>query len=177
MGSTARPRMPGAPPSGGSVDENIVRSSPLFAALDEDGKQAVLASMKQEDYHRSAIIFREGDPGDRLFIIGSGKVKVGHASGDGRENLLAVLGPGETIGELALFDPAPRNATATVVAESTLYSPSVPRCVDPCWPPSPAACARPMSPLRTWSSPTSPAAWPRTSSISRSASAARPMTV
>ena len=45
------------------MDENIVRSSPLFAALDEDGKQAVLASMKQEDYHRSAIIFREGDPG------------------------------------------------------------------------------------------------------------------
>ena len=70
------------------MDENIVRSSPLFAALDEDGKQAVLASMKQEDYHRSATIFREGDPGDRLFIIGSGKVKVGHASGDGRENLL-----------------------------------------------------------------------------------------
>ncbi|WP_422115573.1 Crp/Fnr family transcriptional regulator [Brachybacterium sp. UNK5269] len=104
------------------MDENIVRSSPLFAALDDDGKQAVLASMKQEDYHRSAIIFREGDPGDRLFIIGAGKVKVGHASGDGRENLLAVLGPGETIGELALFDPAPRNATATVVAEATLYS-------------------------------------------------------
>ena len=40
------------------MDENIVRSSPLFAALDEDGKQAVLASMKQEDYHRSATIFR-----------------------------------------------------------------------------------------------------------------------
>src|SRR5690625_5474522 len=80
MGSTARPRMPGAPPSGGSVDENIVRSSPLFAALDEDGKQAVLASMKQEDYHRSAIIFREGDPGDRLFIIGSGKRSEEHTS-------------------------------------------------------------------------------------------------
>ena len=56
------------------------------------------------------------------FIIGAGKLKVGHASGDGRENLLAVLGPGETLGELSLFDPAPRNATATVVAESTLYS-------------------------------------------------------
>ena len=67
-------------------------------------------------------MFREGDQGDRLFIIASGKVKVGHASGDGRENLLAVLGPGETLGELSLFDPAPRNATATAVAESTLYS-------------------------------------------------------
>lgn len=104
------------------MDENIVRSAPLFAALDDDGKQAVLDSMTQEDYHRGSTVFREGDQGDRLFIISSGKVKVGHASGDGRENLLAVLGPGETLGELSLFDPAPRNATATAVAETTLYS-------------------------------------------------------
>ncbi|MBV7412498.1 Crp/Fnr family transcriptional regulator [Dermabacteraceae bacterium P13115] len=103
------------------MDENIVRSAPLFAALDDDAKAAVLASMQQEDYHRGAVLFREGDPGDRLYIIASGKVKVGHASGDGRENLLAVLGPGETLGELSLFDPAPRNATATAVAESTVY--------------------------------------------------------
>jgi len=104
------------------VDENIVRSAPLFAALDDDGKQAVLDSMTQEDFHRGSVVFREGDQGDRLFIIASGKIKVGHASGDGRENLLAVLGPGETLGELSLFDPAPRNATATAVAETTLYS-------------------------------------------------------
>ncbi|MDU1123493.1 MAG: cyclic nucleotide-binding domain-containing protein, partial [Dermabacter sp.] len=107
---------------GGTVDENIVRSAPLFAALDDDGKQAVLDSMTQEDFHRGSVVFREGDQGDRLFIIASGKIKVGHASGDGRENLLAVLGPGETLGELSLFDPAPRNATATAVAETTLYS-------------------------------------------------------
>src|SRR5690625_5727767 len=58
MGSTARPRRPGAPPSGGSVDENIVRTSPLLAALDEDGKQAVLAPRKRENDHRSATITR-----------------------------------------------------------------------------------------------------------------------
>lgn len=104
------------------MDENIVRSAPLFAALDEDGKNAVLKSMTVEEYHRGAVLFREGDPGDRVYIIGSGKIKVGHASGDGRENLLAVLGPGETLGELSLFDPAARNATATAVAESTVYA-------------------------------------------------------
>ncbi|MFC5277129.1 Crp/Fnr family transcriptional regulator [Brachybacterium sacelli] len=104
------------------MDENIVRSSPLFAALDEDGKQAVLASMKQEDYHRSAIIFREGDPGDRLFIIGSGKVKVGHASGDGPREPPGRARPGRDAGRAVTVRSAPRNATATVVAESTLYS-------------------------------------------------------
>src|SRR6185436_19710111 len=41
---------------------------------------------------------------------------------DGRENLLAVLGPGEMFGELSLFDPGPRTATATSVTESTLAS-------------------------------------------------------
>ncbi|MDU0937947.1 MAG: cyclic nucleotide-binding domain-containing protein, partial [Dermabacter sp.] len=61
------------------MDENIVRSAPLFAALDDDGKQAVLDSMTQEDFHRGSVVFREGDQGDRLFIIASGKIKVGHA--------------------------------------------------------------------------------------------------
>lgn len=104
------------------MDENVVRNSPLFAALDEDGKHAVLESMTVEDVHRGQVVFREGDPGDRLYILATGKVKVGHASGDGRENLLAVLGPSETLGELSMFDPAPRNATATAVAETKLYA-------------------------------------------------------
>ena len=47
----------------------------------------------------------EGDPGDRLYVIVDGKIKLGAPSGDGRENLLAVLGPGEMFGELSLFDP------------------------------------------------------------------------
>ena len=47
-------------------------------------------------------------------------MKLGRTAGDGRENLLAVMGPGEMFGELSLFDPGPRTATATAVTDTTL---------------------------------------------------------
>ncbi len=69
---------------------------------------------------RGDILFNEGDQGDRLYVITEGKIKLGRSSTDGRENLLAVLGPSEMLGELSLFDPGPRTATATAVAETQL---------------------------------------------------------
>jgi CRP-like cAMP-binding protein len=79
-----------------------------------------MATMAQVELSRGQVLFREGDPGDRLYVIAEGKIKLGRTSGDGRENLLAILGPGEMFGELSLFDPGPRNATATAVADSHL---------------------------------------------------------
>jgi CRP-like cAMP-binding protein len=70
---------------------------------------------------RGQSVFQEGEPGDRLYVIGSGKVKLGRRSNDGRENLLSILGPAEMFGELSLFDPGPRTATATAVADAVLF--------------------------------------------------------
>jgi CRP-like cAMP-binding protein len=58
--------------------------------------------------------------GDRLYIILSGKVKLGRHSPDGRENLLAVMGPSDMFGELSVFDPGPRTSTATAVTDVRL---------------------------------------------------------
>lgn len=63
-------------------------------------------------------LFQEGDPGDRLYIVTQGKIKLTHASGDGRESLLMVLGPGDMFGELSLFDPGPRTSTAVAITDS-----------------------------------------------------------
>jgi CRP/FNR family cyclic AMP-dependent transcriptional regulator len=102
------------------VDDDVVRQAPLFAALDQEAADALRATMSRVELDRGAVLFPEGDIGDRLYVIVDGKVKLGRASGDGRENLLAILGPGEMFGELSLFDPGPRNATATAIADTVL---------------------------------------------------------
>jgi CRP/FNR family cyclic AMP-dependent transcriptional regulator len=100
--------------------EKAVRNAPLFLALDEEASIALRASMVEIDFTRGQVVFAEGDPGDRLYVIVDGKIKLGTTSNDGRESLLAVLGPGEMFGELSLFDPGPRTATATALTETTL---------------------------------------------------------
>jgi CRP-like cAMP-binding protein len=102
------------------VDDEVVRQAPLFAALDDESAAALMSTMAQVELSRGQVLFREGDPGDRLYVIAEGKIKLGRTSGDGRENLLGILGPGEMFGELSLFDPGPRNATATAVADTHL---------------------------------------------------------
>jgi CRP/FNR family transcriptional regulator len=97
-------------------------SLPLFAALDEEASTVLREAMTSREVPRGHVVFREGDAGDRLFVVMDGKVKISRASSDGRENLLAVLGRGEMFGELSLFDPGPRTATATAITDSTLAS-------------------------------------------------------
>ena len=100
--------------------EDVVRNAPLFLALDDEASVALRASMVEMDFARGQTIFSEGDAGDRLYVISEGKIKLGTTSTDGRENLLAILGPGEMFGELSLFDPGPRTATATALTETVL---------------------------------------------------------
>ena len=97
-----------------------MKKAPLFAALDDEATAALQQSMTSTHLERGDILFHEGDQGDRLYVIREGKIKLGRTSSDGRENLLAILGPGEMFGELSLFDPGPRTATATAVAETQL---------------------------------------------------------
>ncbi len=97
-----------------------MRRSPLFAALDDETARTLLDNMVKTRMERGDVLFHEGDPGDKLYVIVEGKIKLGRTSTDGRENLLAILGPGEMFGELSLFDPGPRTATATAVAETQI---------------------------------------------------------
>ena len=98
----------------------MVSRAPLFATLEEESADALMSSMTRKRLDRGDVLFREGDQGEHLYVITDGKIKLGRTSADGRENLLAILGPGEMFGELSLFDPGPRTATATAVAETRL---------------------------------------------------------
>ncbi len=98
----------------------VLSKAPLFEALDEEGAAALRSSITEVRLGRGQTLFSEGDEGDRLYVMLSGKVKLTRTSADGRENLLAVLGPGEMLGELSLFDPGPRTASAVAVTDAVL---------------------------------------------------------
>ena len=104
------------------TDDQVVRRAPLFSALDDASAASLRASMENVKLGKGTVLFSEGDEGDHLYVIFEGKLKLGTSSGDGRENLLSVLGPGEMFGELSLFDPGPRTATATAVTDVRLLS-------------------------------------------------------
>lgn len=102
------------------MENDVVRRAALFAALDDGDVSALRSTMSTTRLQRGEVLFREGQRGDRLYVIVTGKIKLGRSSTDGRENLMAILGPGEMFGELSLFDPGPRTATATAVADTEL---------------------------------------------------------
>ena len=100
--------------------DDVLRRAPLFAALDDEGAAALQAGVTIVELSRAERLFEEGASGNQLYVILDGKIKLTRAAADGRENLLSVLGPGEMFGELSLFDPRPRTASAVAVTDSRL---------------------------------------------------------
>lgn len=94
---------------------SALRSSALFRRLGDDATRRLAEEMIRRRFRRGEVIFHEGDPGDSLHLIAEGRVKIGRISPDGDEAIVAVLGPGESFGELVLLDGAPRSAKATAL--------------------------------------------------------------
>jgi CRP/FNR family cyclic AMP-dependent transcriptional regulator len=103
------------------VDDTLSRAG-IFQGVDPDAVVALGTQLETVEYPRGSSIFSEGELGDRLYIVLSGKVKLGRHSPDGRENLLSVLGPSDMFGELSVFDPGPRTSSATAVTDVELYT-------------------------------------------------------
>jgi CRP/FNR family transcriptional regulator len=100
--------------------EDVLRRAPVFESLSEEDASALRSGIITVQLNRGERLFSEGDTGDKLYIILSGKIKLTKAAPDGRENLLSVHGPGEMFGELSLFDPIPRTSSATAVTNAEL---------------------------------------------------------
>src|ERR1051325_10674068 len=112
-----------SPRSGGRMPLDpfeVLRSAPLFAQVPEADLRALAQLVRERTHPRGSLILTQGDPGEALFLIRSGQVKVSVVAEDGREVILSVLGPGSFFGEMALVDDEPRSAHVIAMEESNL---------------------------------------------------------
>ena len=94
---------------------------PILQRLAPEERRALAALVREQRVARGGLIVRQGDPGDALYIVRSGMVKVAVVGDDGREVILGTLGPTAHFGELALVDGQPRSAHVLAMEPTALY--------------------------------------------------------
>jgi CRP-like cAMP-binding protein len=110
--------VPGRLADQGACDVDLILArAGLFQGVERSAVTALTKQLQPVDFPSGHVIFGEGEPGDLLYIIISGKVKIGRRCHDGRENLLTIMGPSDMFGELSIFDPGPRTSSATTITE------------------------------------------------------------
>src|ERR1700755_2623766 len=93
----------------------------LFRGLQAATLDQVARLCARRSYTPDAVIFSQSDPGDALFGVMTGRVRIGASSAGGREVFLNIMEPGDSFGEIALLDGQPRTATATAMSKSELF--------------------------------------------------------
>jgi CRP-like cAMP-binding protein len=100
----------------------MLQRSPLFRGLAAPVLERIAALAVQRAWRRGEILFRSGDPGDALYGVVTGRIRISTGNADGREIFLNIMEPGDTFGEIALLDGGTRTATATAIEASELVS-------------------------------------------------------
>ena len=97
-----------------------LRGSFLFPLLEPQERDRFIAAARPRSWRAGASIFALGDPGSSMMLVRTGTVRIGYPSPEGRSFLLAELGPGAVLGEIALLDGGPRSADASAGTDCTL---------------------------------------------------------
>jgi CRP-like cAMP-binding protein len=99
-----------------------LRTIPLFAAVDDEGLESIADLLIERRIPKHQTIVEEGLTGDYMYVIRDGQVKVTKLSGDGREKILELLGPGDFFGEMSLLDNAERSASVKSLTETRILA-------------------------------------------------------
>ena len=99
----------------------VLKKVPFFQALDQEAIHYVVDKLKYKAYQKEEVICHAGDPGDKMFIIINGQVKVAVYSPDNEENVIAHLGSGDHFGEMALLTGEPRSASVITTQAAEMF--------------------------------------------------------
>ena len=99
-------------------NETVLRKTPLFANLTDTEMRALAGRVSNRRFERGALLFSEGDPCTGLFLVASGKIRIFKLSPAGREQVLAVEGPGSSFAELPVFDGGNYPASASALEDA-----------------------------------------------------------
>ena len=97
------------------VDFDALSQSFVLRGLARDELEQLARMMRRRAYRRSEVVFHQGDPGQMLHLVYAGRLKVVAPSEGGEEAVLAIVGPGDLVGDLALLDGGPRSATVVAL--------------------------------------------------------------
>ena len=96
-----------------------LKAVPFFTSLNDRELDVVRSVAAEKSYQKNAVVLTEGEMGDSLYMIQSGKVKVFIGDEDGREIILKILSAGDFFGEMSMIDKQPRSASVTTIEAST----------------------------------------------------------
>jgi signal transduction histidine kinase len=96
------------------------RENHLFDGVPAGVLEEIAPSIQIIDFGENDIVFREGDPGDALYLVGSGSIRISKLGRGGQQETLGFIGRGSFFGEMALLDQQPRSAMATAAESSVL---------------------------------------------------------
>ncbi len=100
--------------------KTLIERNSLFRGLPSPTLERVTAIATRRAYDEGVPVFMRGDPGDALFGVMTGRVRISASRPGGKEVFLNIMEPGDAFGEIALLDGSPRTATATTMARSEL---------------------------------------------------------
>jgi CRP/FNR family cyclic AMP-dependent transcriptional regulator len=100
--------------------QTVLERNLLFRGLSPATLGQIARLCVRRTYERDAVIFSQSDPGDALYGVVTGRVRISASSAGGREVFLNIMEPGDTFGEIALLDGRPRTASASATAPSDL---------------------------------------------------------
>ena len=100
---------------------SVLRKHEIFSDLDNEALEQLGRYAKHTMLKRGATIFSKGDPGNSLYAVVAGTVKISISSPDGRNAILNLVGPGETFGEMSVLDGQTRSADAIANTNCEIY--------------------------------------------------------